>query len=233
MMSVTGNISASLQGIQHVGVTVNDLKQSYEFYVDLLGGTPILAGSGFAGDAIHNTLLQKEELGAQQAGLAEPKIIGVPNLREGRQVLDVQFVQFDNVVVELLHYHDAEHQSSEHAFAPQREQTSPAIPTSMHISFYLKDDVNVGQFVKNLEQEAHQRGMSKVTFNAIVRVNSEGERQELPAESFVNKIEGDAVGDFDGWTLAYGKGPSGEQLEFNQVTKRAKALFERVKHQRQ
>ncbi len=35
-------------------------------------------------------------------------------------------------------------------------------------------------------------------------------------------------GDFDGWSLAYCKGPDGEQLEFNQVVRAAKADFDQA-----
>lgn len=37
-------------------------------------------------------------------------------------------------------------------------------------------------------------------------------------------FDGD-FGDFSGWSLFYAKGPNGEQLEFNQVTRHIRELF--------
>ncbi len=215
---------AYLQGVQHIGVSVDDLALAKAFYIDVLGGKPVLAGDGFEGDAIHNTLFQKEELDA--AGNPEKMTaLGVPDLREGKQILDVQFVQFPNVVIELLHYHDKDPQ--ENGFDPQRDKTSPAVCGAMHISFHVKDDVDMVEMVKRIETEAHERGMERVKFNRIVRVHSEEERQNASPDAYVNAIAGEDAGDFDGWALAYGKGPFGEQLEFNQVLGRAKRVFDR------
>jgi hypothetical protein len=38
-------------------------------------------------------------------------------------------------------------------------------------------------------------------------------------------------GDFHGWSLFYCKGPNGEQLEFNQVTRRARECFDSARQQ--
>jgi catechol 2,3-dioxygenase-like lactoylglutathione lyase family enzyme len=96
-----------LQGVQHVGVTVDDWAKSLEFYIEVLGGKPAIQGAGFYGDVLHNTLFQKEELDATERGVA-PRALGVPELRTGQQeALDVVFISFGNTVVELIHFRDA------------------------------------------------------------------------------------------------------------------------------
>ena len=96
-----------LQGVQHVGVTVDDMAKSLEFYIDVLGGKLAIKGNGFYGDVLHNTLFQKEELDALERDVS-PRSLGVPEIRTGQnEALDVVFISFGNTVVELLHFRDA------------------------------------------------------------------------------------------------------------------------------
>lgn len=184
------------------------MERAFEFYTEVLGGTPILTGNGFKGPEIHNALLEKEELDHQSS---------VPNLRDGVDELDVRFIQFDNVVIELLNYHRARTEGQELSTFPAfAAETSPAIINSMHISFYLRDDVDVEQFASDLESKAAERGFDKVKINRIRR-GADGDVKTFRVEQ-----EGNS---FDGWDLIYLKGPSGEQLEFNRVTRRAKEAF--------
>src|SRR5688500_8495392 len=83
-----------LQGVQHVGITVDDWAKSLEFYIEVLGGQPAIQGSGFYGDVLHNTLFQKEELDALERDVS-PRSLGVPELRTGQhEALDVVFISF-------------------------------------------------------------------------------------------------------------------------------------------
>ena len=202
------SIASRLQGVHHIGITVENMERAFEFYTEVLGGTPILIGNGFKGPEIHNALLEKEDIEHQNS---------VPNLRDGVDELDVRFVQFDNVVIELLNYHQARAEGQDlstfPAFAPE---TSPAIINSMHISFYLKDEVDIDQFANDIEAKAAERGFDKVKINRISR-NGDGEIKTFKVEQ-----EGNS---FDGWDLIYLKGPSGEQLEFNRVTRKVKEAF--------
>lgn len=225
------NFGAIVRGVNHIGITVDDMEKSLEFYIEVLGGKLIIQGNGLAGDVMHNTLLQKEELDAIELGIEDPSTIGVPNLRDGADNLDVYFIQFDNVVIELLNYRDA---SSSKTFNARNPHSSPAFVNSMHISFHLSEDTDIDEFAKNLEDECQKRGMKNVRCNRIMRVNSEAERKnsELQCNSCkLTDTPEQPVGDFDGWTLFYLKGPNGEQLEFNQVTRKAKARFEKVKQE--
>lgn len=218
-----GSLGARLRGVQHFGVTVHNMERAFAFYTEVLGGTEIMRDGDFYGDRIQNTLLLKEEIEARERAL-NPRTIGVPNLRSGAQRLDVRFIQFDNVVIELLQYRDREQpQGSGASFAPPRDETSPAFPRSMHICFYIRDDVDFNQFVRDLEAEAARRGMTNVKANRIVTATTDRDRLQAPLDANTNPI---TEGPSDGWTLMYCKGSEGEQLEFVQVRGRAKQLFD-------
>ncbi len=206
-----GPLGARLQGVQHFGVTVQNMDRAYEFYTEVLGGTEVFRDGDFHGERIHNTLLTDQEIVARERKV-NARTLGIPNLRDGEQRLDVRFIQFDNVVIELLQYRDADQPAgSGDSFAEPRDHMSPAFPRSMHICFYLRDDVDFNKFIHDLEAEATKRGMTQVKANRIVTVTSEGERLAAPLDSNSNPI---TEGLSDGWTLIYAKGPEGEQLEF-------------------
>lgn len=217
-----GPLGARLQGVQHFGVTVQNMDRAFEFYTEVLGGNEVMRDGDFQGERIHNTLLTDQEIVARERKV-NPRTIGVPDLRGGNQRLDVRFVQFDNVVIELLQYRDAgEPMGSGASFAEPRDHMSPAYPRSMHICFYLRDDVDFNKFVHDLEAESARRGMTQVRANRIVTVTSEEERLAAPVEANSNKI---TEGKSNGWALIYCKGPEGEQLEFVQALGPVKKIF--------
>ena len=55
-----------LQGVQHFGITVNDMAKAMEFYTEVLGGKLAIGGDGFVGEDLHNLLFQKEDLEARK-----------------------------------------------------------------------------------------------------------------------------------------------------------------------
>ena len=145
--------------------------------------------------------------------------------------LDVRFVQFDNMVIELLQYRDQNQpEGSGSSFAPPHERTSPAYPSSAHICFYIKDDTDFDQFIHDLEADAARRGMSNVRANRTLPVKSDSERAKAPLDANTNKIK---QGRSNGWSLMYCKGPEGEQLEFVQVLGPVKQTFEGSLERRQ
>jgi catechol 2,3-dioxygenase-like lactoylglutathione lyase family enzyme len=230
-----------LQGVQHVGVTVDDMQKSLRFYVDILGGKVAIMGTGFYGSVLQNTLFQKEQIDAVERGI-DPRSLGVPQIRDGAQeALDVVFISFGNACVELLHFRDAHLNEN----APN---TFTRIPPGVghgnagHISFHVKDDVDLNQFSRMLEDECREHDIDNVICNTIIDVKSHAERRGLPLKYWANKfwrdenpdyfVEGysdSTFGDFEGWSLFYCKGPNGEQLEFNQVTRKAKSHFDRAR----
>lgn len=229
------NLGSFLQGVQHIGITVDDMDKAVEFYTEVLGGKIALSGDGFYGHVLQNTLFQKEGIEATQLGI-EPRILGIPSLRDNSQeALDVRFISFGNTCVELIHFRDA-------ALGVEAPSFTGRIPSgigrtnSPHISFHVKDDVDLNLFAQTLEEECQRRGMTSVVCNRIVDVRSEAERREADIKYNANKFWNDPkyfvegysdsdFGDFYGWSLFYCKGPNGEQIEFNQVTRRAKDLF--------
>ena len=214
-MSATARNSAPLglrlQGVQHFGMTVQNMERAYEFYTEVLGGTEVFRHGDFQGDPVQNTLLADQEIRANELHVS-PTTIGVPNLRNGDQRLDVRFIQFDNVVIELLQYRNAgEPMGGPNSFAPPLENMSPAFPRMMHICFYVRDDVDFNKFITDLEAESARRGMTQVRANRTIRVRNEAERRGAPQNTNTNKV---TVAPSDGWELIYCKGPEGEQLEF-------------------
>jgi catechol 2,3-dioxygenase-like lactoylglutathione lyase family enzyme len=206
-----GALGARLQGVQHFGLTVQNMERAFEFYTQVLGGTEVFRHGDFQGDTVQNTLLADQEIRANELGI-NARTIGVPDLRTGAQRLDVRFVQFDNVVIELLQYRNSDQpMGSPKSFAEPVQHMSPAFPRMMHICFYVRDDVDFNKFIADLEAESARRGMSQVRANRTIRLSSEEARRAAPIGSNTNKV---TVAPSDGWELIYCKGPEGEQLEF-------------------
>jgi len=217
-----GPLGVRLQGIQHFGVTVQNMDRSFEFYTEVLGGTEVMRDGDFHGEKIHNTLLLDQDILARERKV-DARTIGVPDLKGGSQRLDVRFVQFDNVVIELLQYRDSEQpMGNGDSWAEPRDHMSPAYPRSLHICFYIRDDVDFNKFVHDLEAECARRGMTQVRANRTITVKTEQERQSAPIDSNTNKI---TSGKSNGWALIYCKGPDGEQLEFVQALNPVKQVF--------
>jgi catechol 2,3-dioxygenase-like lactoylglutathione lyase family enzyme len=227
-------LGSYLQGVQHFGVTVEDMEKSMEFYTQILGGKLVVSGDQFVGEVLHNTLFQKEELEAIARG-RDPRTLGVPDLRDGsREALDVRFISFGNTVVELIHFRDAKLTPKAPNWAG-KVSSCVGYGNVMHLSFHVKDDIDLNVFARELEEVCQKRGID-LTCNRIIRVTSEEERRNVALRYTANKFWNDPqypvegyseqdFGDFHGWSLFYAKGPNGEQLEFNQVTRRVRELF--------
>ncbi len=218
-----GPLGARLQGVQHFGLTVQNMDRAFEFYTEVLGGTEVMRDGDFQGERIHNTLLTDQEIAARERRV-NPATIGVPDLARGAQRLDVRFVQFDNVVIELLQYRDAaQPMGSGASFAEPLDHMSPAFPRMMHICFHIRDDVDFNVFIRDLEAEAARRGMPQVRANRVVTVTSEDQRRAAPLDANSNGI---TEGRSNGWRLIYCKGCEGEQLEFVQALGPVKKVFD-------
>lgn len=211
-----------LQGVQHFGLTVQRMDRAYEFYTEVLGGTEVMRDGDFYGERIHNTLLTDQEI-ESRVRQVNPRTMGIPDLRGGAQRLDVRFIQFDNVVIELLQYRDADQPAgSGTAFAEPLDHMSPAFPRMMHICFHIRDEIDFNKFIADLESESARRGMTQVRANRVITVTTEKERLAAPIEANSNGI---TEGQSNGWRLIYCKGPEGEQLEFVQALGPVKQVF--------
>jgi len=219
----TSPLGARLQGVQHFGLTVENMDRAYAFYTEVLGGTEVMRDGDFQGERIHNTLLTDQEILARQRQV-NPRTIGVPDLMGGAQRLDVRFIQFDNVVIELLQYRDSgQPMGGGQSFAEPLDHMSPAFPRMMHICFHIRDDVDFNKFIHDLEAESARRGMTQVRANRVITVTSERERLAAPMEANTNPI---TEGPSAGWELIYCKGPEGEQLEFVKALAPVKQRFD-------
>jgi len=219
------DIAGSLQGVQHFGLTVEDLDKSVEFYCEVLGGKLALSGDGFSGEELYNTLFQKDYLDAVRRGI-DPKVLGVVDLRDGsRALLDVRIISFGNATVELLRIRGVGGLGMVPSGVGNRN--------AAHLCFDVREDVDLNAFALALEAECQRRGIA-VACNRMVRVNSEAERRATEPRFAANKFWADpkypvpgrtdkGFGDFHGLGFFYCKGPNGEQLEFNQLKKEAKA----------
>ncbi len=218
-----GPLGARLQGVQHFGLTVQNMDRAFEFYTEVLGGTEIMRDGDFQGERIHNTLLTDQEIEARVRRV-NPRTMGIPDLRGGAQRLDVRFIQFDNVVIELLQYRDADQPAGGgECFAEPLDHMSPAFPRMMHVCFHIRDDVDFNKFIADLEAESARRGMTQVRANRVITVTSEQERLAAPIDANSNGI---TEGRSNGWRLIYCKGPEGEQLEFVQALGPVKRIFD-------
>jgi len=225
-----GRLGARLQGVQHFGLTVQNMNRASEFYTEVLGGTEIMRDGDFQGERIHNTLLIDQEIEARVRRV-NPRTMGVPDLRGGAQRLDVRFIQFDNVVIELLQYRDADQPAGSGAsFAEPLDHMSPAFPRMMHICFHIRDDVDFNKFIADLEAESARRGMTQVRANRVITVTDEKARVAAPIDSYSNGI---TEGRSNGWRLIYCKGAEGEQLEFVQALGPVKRVFDDARDARQ
>ena len=219
----TGPLGGRLRGVQHFGLTVQNMDRAFAFYTEVLGGTEVMRDGDFQGERIHNTLLTDQEIEARVRRV-NPHTLGIPDLRNGAQRLDVRFIQFDNVVIELLQYRDAgQPAGSGAAFAEPLDHMSPAFPRMMHICFHIRDEVDFNLFIRDLEAESARRGMTQVRANRVITVTSEAERQAAPLDANSNPI---TEGKSNGWRLIYCKGPEGEQLEFVQALGPVKQVFD-------
>lgn len=219
----TGPLGARLQGVQHFGLTVQNMERAFAFYTEVLGGTEVMRDGDFQGERIHNTLLTGQDIAARERGV-NPRTMGIPDLRGGAQRLDVRFIQFDNVVIELLQYRDADQpMGGPRAFAEPLDHMSPAFPRMMHICFHIRDDVDFNRFIADLEAESARRGMTHVRANRVITVASEAERKAAPIDANSNPI---SEGKSDGWRLIYCTGSEGEQLEFVQALGPVKQTFD-------
>ena len=164
------------------------MDRAFAFYTEVLGGTEVMRDGDFQGERIHNTLLTDQEIEARVRQV-NPRTLGVPDLKGGAQRLDVRFIQFDNVVIELLQYRDAEQPAgSGAAFAEPLDHMSPAFPRMMHICFHIRDDVDFNKFIADLEAESARRGMTQVRANRVITVRPRRSAPAAPRDANSNGI---------------------------------------------
>ena len=213
------------QAIQHVGLTTANLTRSVEFYTKVMGGVEVVGagGDGWKGDDVYQLLMQSAII---RGGAALKWCANITS--KGPDSMDARYVSFGGMVIELLDYHSDEavlQRSLFPKFSPSN--IPPSVSGNMHISFNIRAEKNLNEFVVALEKESHNAGYENVICNRLVPVKrtSDGKPDVKGVPISDNSFEV-TDGTFKGWSLAYCKGPDGEQLEFNQVKEEAKKDFD-------
>ena len=213
------------QAIQHVGVTTSNLTKSVAFYTNVMGGVEVLnaGGDGWKGDDVYQLLMQAALV---RGGVAASFAADLS--KSGSSSLDARYVSFGSMIIELLDYHSDEAVLQRSLFPKFSESNvAPSVAGNMHISFNVRPEKNLNEFVVALENSAHQQGYNEVICNRLVPVkigvNGHADVKGIPVTDNSFEVKS---GDFQGWSLAYCKGPDGEQLEFNQVKGKAKKVFD-------
>ena len=215
------------QAIQHVGVTTSNLSKSVAFYTNVMGGVEVLSagGDGWRGDNVYQLLMQAALIRGGDAASFAANLSAA-----GSSTLDARYVSFGSMIVELLDYHSDEAVLQRSLFPKFSDSNvAPSVAGNMHISFNVRPEKNLNEFVVALEKSAHAQGYNEVICNRLVPVKKNKLTgrpvvKGIPVTDNSFEVKGDVP--FQGWSLAYCKGPDGEQLEFNLVKGKAKTLFD-------
>ena len=165
--------------VQHVGVNVYDMALSKEFYCDILGGIFISEINGISGEEWTSIL----NGGAKNA----------PQLGKG-DALDVCFVSFGNIAIELLRYYNKDTGMTHQAPVVLANEQGVA---GMHISFNLSESINSKEFFQELAKATQHMHAVSLNKSDVHRLGSEGE--------------------LGGWNCFFMSGPNGERIEVNQI----------------
>ena len=227
-----------LDAIQHVGLTTSNLSRSVDFYTRVMGGVEVVGAGGdnWQSDEVYQLLMQAAVLRGGGSLRWTANISA-----HGPDSMDARYISFGSMILELLDYHSNEavlqrsllaggssDDGNDEKFPKFSDSTvPPSVAGNMHISFNVREDRILNDFVSTLERESHAAGFPNVVCNRLVPVKMgiDGRPDVRGVPVADNSFHVD-TGSFQGWNLAYCKGPDDEQLEFNQVKGKAKATFE-------
>jgi len=134
------------EAIQHVGINVDDMEISKEFYGDILGGVFIAE--------------IREIVGEEWTSILNASTETAPQLGRG-DALDVCFYSFGNTAVELLRYYDR-NTGKTHNKHMSVEANKQGV-AGKHISFNLATNINSKEFFNKLRDAT--KGMPMVSLN--------------------------------------------------------------------
>ena len=211
--------------IQHVGITTSNLEKSVKFYTEVLGGVEVIGagGDGWKGDDVYQLLMQAAVIRGGGALKWAANITA-----HGTDSMDARYVSFGSMIIELLDYHSDEAKLGRSLFPKFSDSTvAPSVAGNLHVSFNVRPSKDLNEFVTELEKKAHAAGYNDVICNRLVpvEVGPDGRPILKPVPASKNSFTVHE-GSFQGWSLAYCKGPFAEQLEFNQVVGKAKKVFD-------
>ncbi|XP_046585064.1 uncharacterized protein LOC124292035 [Haliotis rubra] len=208
----------SLHGIAYISVTTDNMTASTQFYTQVLGGmlVPELTFT-FSGDSHYYRMFQKEILDARTQGV-DPAQLGVPDIRDnGTHEVHGNFIIFDNGIIQLVEY--VLKASTDTIFDMRDRRSCSAYIGAQMVCFWVKDDVDFNHYIAEMERKSRDLGLDQIKVNRPVTVHNEAERLAVPENELDVTFN---TGVFDGLSMAYFKGPSGERLELNQIVRRYK-----------
>ena len=126
----------SHDAVQHVGINVDNMEISKNFYGDILGGIFIAEIKGITGE--------------EWTTILNGNVVTAPQLGRG-DALDVCFYSFGNTAVELLRYYNKE-TGKTHDAHPCTEANEQGVG-GKHVSFNLADDIDSKEFFSKLIEE--------------------------------------------------------------------------------
>lgn len=220
------DVSRKIYGMFQYGFRTDDLHASVGFYTEVLGGSLIdypVHGIDIRGDDAHWMILANETLTAYEYAEAEGidrkeamNRLGVSNIStSGHHRLDHRFILFDNFVVEPLLYTSGLTFGGT-VFSPSwSHTTSPAYVGIITAAFGTDDgNTSLQSFVDNLKSRAQRHGFSRSVFPT----------------NFASFPPGHS---YSGLSYGYGKGPSGESLNYVKISgefrKRVEEVMVKVK----
>lgn len=201
-----------------------------------MGGVMVTGagGDGWKGDDVYQLLMQAALVRGGEAATFAANLSAA-----GPDVLNARYVAFDSMVIELLDYKSEEARLQTVLAASDRRvpgpnafpkfsasNVAPSVAHNMHVAFNVRPTLDLNAFVTALEAASHAAGFTNVLCNRLVPVpvgpDGRAEVSSVPLRDDSYTV---TDGAFEGWSLAYCKGPDGEQLEFNAVRDRAAAEF--------
>ncbi|KAK7096221.1 hypothetical protein V1264_005540 [Littorina saxatilis] len=215
-----GGSNGGPSNIAFISITTDDLDASLKFYTQVLGGMQAKEFSfRYHGNTHYELMFQRELLEAREKGV-DPGTLGVPDIRSsGTHEVRGEMVVFDNGIIQLIQFvprYDIARPSSSlsPAFQAHETRTSPAYIAAPHVCFWVQDDVDFNDYIRQLENRSANLGLTQVKVNRPVEVHSEAQRQAVDKNHLGLTFE---TGDFAGLSFAYFKGPRGEQLELYRI----------------
>lgn len=204
------HLSQQIHGVFQQGTTTRNIHRAVGFYTEVLGGDlmsyPAHGGALMQSDPFQWQIFGNETFEAwryaEEQGIPRQEALhrfGIPDLSPtGTDRLDLQFVLFDNIVVEVLQYSAGLTYGAASASSELNHSSSPAYVTTISAAFGV-GNATLKDFFHSLENKL--------------------QRQGYPTLKVPDAGAGFPVGHpYQGLEYAYAKGPDGESLSFVSIS---------------
>jgi len=204
------HVSQQIHGVFQQGFTTKNIHRSVGFYTEVLGGDlisyPAQGGGLMQSDPFQWQIFGNETFKAwryaEEQGITRKEALhhfGIPDLSpSGNSRLDLQFILFDNFVVEVLQYSAGLTYGAASASSELNHSSSPAYVTTVSAAFGV-GNATLKDFFHSLANKL--------------------KRQGYPSLKVPDAGAGFPVGHpYQGLEYAYAKGPDGESLSFVSIS---------------